>query len=254
MPRVAVMSGKKYVISLALLWGIAWLSLMSNLVHSTDFTTNFEATNFNTIQSFSVTNNGLSVLFSGGTSFTIGNGLLYHSGTKSWMIDPAGTTSRGVSDGIGTFTFSEGAMALDFFIRTSNAASTGQVQIKDSTGAVIEDITSTITSSSWLHVEKTLTQGDALMTSVVVSAFGSNMLAVDDLSFSTATTVVDDSTDDDSDDPAPDDMEEMADDEPQSDSGGIYGTGSSSESSSSGGALYWLSLLLTGFLIARKPS
>jgi len=238
------MPGKKQVISSTLIWVIAWALLMSNLAHGSDFTTNFESTNFNTIQSFSVANNDLSVLFSGGTSFTIGNGLLYHSGTKSWMIDPAGTSSRGVSDGFGTFTFSEGAMALDFFIRTSNSGSTGQVQIMDSTGAVIEDITSTITSSSWLHVEKTLNQGDALMTSVVVSAFGSNMLAVDDLSFS---TVVDD--------PAPDDMEEMpGDEEPQSDSGGIYDSGSGSESSSSGGTLYWLSLLFAALLIPRKPS
>jgi len=249
------MPGKKQVISSTLIWVIAWALLMSNLAHGSDFTTNFESTNFNTIQSFSVANNDLSVLFSGGTSFTIGNGLLYHSGTKSWMIDPAGTSSRGVSDGFGTFTFSEGAMALDFFIRTSNSGSTGQVQIMDSTGAVIEDITSTITSSSWLHVEKTLNQGDALMTSVVVSAFGSNMLAVDDLSFSTATTVMDDPVDDNSDDPAPDDMEEETDDEePQADSGGIYGTGPSSESSSSGGALYWLSLLFAALLIPRKPS
>ncbi len=238
---MAAMSGKKHVISLALIWGITWASLLSNLVHGTNFTTNFESSNFNTIQNFSVSNNDLSVLFSGGTSFTIGNGLLYHSGTKSWMIDPAGTTSRGVSDGTGTFTFSEGAMALDFFIRTSNSASTGQVQIMDSTGAVIEDITSTITNSSWLHVEKTVTQGDALMTSVMVRAFGSNMLAVDDLSFSTTTTVMDNPMNDDSDDPtaAADLDEDMADEE---------------ESSSSGGALYCLSWLLMGLVIRRKPS
>jgi len=232
------MQGKKQVISLALIWAIAWASLMSNLAYGTDFTTNLESTNFNTIQNFTVANNGLSVLFSGGTSFTIGNGLLYHSGTKSWMIDPVGTTSRGVSDGAGTFTFSEGAMSLGFFIRTSNAASTGQVQIMDSTGTVIEDITSTITSTSWLHVQKTLNQGDALMTSVVVNAFGSNMLAVDDLSFSTATVVGDDN----SDDPTSDDIEE-----PQGDS-----SGTDSDPKSNGGALYWLSLLFAALLIPRK--
>ncbi len=66
----------------------------STLSNAIDFSTDFESTNFNTVQDFSVHNNGLSVQFSGGTSFTIGNGLLCHSGTKSWMIDPAGTTKN----------------------------------------------------------------------------------------------------------------------------------------------------------------
>ena len=129
-------------------------------------------------------------------------------------------------------TFSEGAMAVDFFIRTSNTNSTGQVQIIDSSGAIVEDITGTIVSSSWLQVSKTLVDGDPLMTSITVSAFGNNMLAVDDLSFSTAA-----SGDGAMDDPVPDD-------DSQGTSGGIYGdTGSSSDSGSGGGAFYCLALL-----------
>lgn len=91
------------------LWLLLICSLLSPATYAADFTTNFESTNFNTVQDFTVTNNGLSASFSGGTSFTIGNGALYHSGTKSWMLDPAGTTNRGTSTGVGTITFSSHA-------------------------------------------------------------------------------------------------------------------------------------------------
>jgi hypothetical protein len=219
---------------------------------ATDFSTNFESTNFNTVQDFTVTNNGLSATFSGGTSFRIGNGDLYHSGIKSWMLDPAGTTSRGTSTGEGTITFSTSANALDFYIRTSNSGSTGQVQIIDDSGAVIEDITSTIVNGSWLRIEKTLNDGDSLMASVTVRAFGSNMLAIDDLSFS---TVNDSQVNDDTmgDEPANDDNEEtessddMA-DETTEDAGGIYSDDTQSSSSSGGGAAYLVLFLLSLFL------
>ncbi len=59
------------------------------------------------------------------------------------------------------------------------------------------------------------------MTSIVVSAFGTDMLAVDDLSFSTA----------------------ISDDDEESDD-------SSTKTRSSGGALYWLVLL--GFALVRR--
>lgn len=104
------------------------------------------------------------------------------------MIDPAGTTSRGTSDGSGTMIFSEPAVSLDFYIRTSSSNSTGQVQIIDTTGAVIEDITSAINSDNWLHIDKQINTGSALMASVIVNAFGSDMLAIDDISFNTEAT------------------------------------------------------------------
>jgi len=253
------------------LWLLFILPLLPPITQAADFTTNFESTNFNSVQDFTVTNNGLSATFSGGTSFTIGNGALYHSGTKSWMLDPAGTTSRGTSTGVGTITFSSEATSLDFFIRTSNSNSTGQVQIVDSTGAIIEDITSTIVNGSWLHIEKTLNEGDALMASVTVRAFGNNMLAIDDLSFSTDTIPASDSNDNGGGgnggsigDPITgpeddDDSEVEAEDETDTDNG-IYedneesttntdDTGSGS--SSGGGAFYWI-LFFIGGLLKRK--
>lgn len=209
------------------LWLFLILPLLAPATYAANFTTNFESTNFNTVQDFTVTNNGLSATFSGGTSFTIGNGALYHSGTKSWMLDPAGTTNRGTSTGVGTITFSSHATSLDFYIRTSNSSSTGQVQIIDSTEAVIEDITSTIINGSWLHIEKTLNEGDALMASVTVSAFGSNMLAIDDLSFSTDPIT---GSEEDSDDVNEDE---------------------SDDNSSSGSGTLYLLLLIVGGLLRR---
>lgn len=170
------------------------------------------------------------------------------------MIDPAGTTSRGVSDGMGTITFSEGVDALDFFIRTSNSASSGQVQIIDDTGAVIEDITSTINSINWLHISKQLNNGDPLIASVVVKAFGSHMLVLDNLSFSTfatstntTTDIPDDTSDDTSAESQPDTIsnEEEVSDETTD----IYGSNTGSDSSSGGGIQY---LLLTFFYYYLK--
>ena len=126
-------------------------------------------------------------------------------------------------------------MALDFFIRTSNSGSSGQVQIIDSTGAIIADITSTISNSRWLHVEKTLMEGDALMTAVRVSAFGSDMLAVDDLSFSSALADTEEAVDDEE-----EAMHEAEEVETQA--------SAANELKSSGGALYWLSLMMLALL------
>ena len=262
--------------------GILWaLTLIPLSGHAADFTTNFESTNFNTVQDFTVTNNSLSATFSGGTSFTIGNGALYHSGTKSWMLDPAGTTSRGTSTGVGTITFSTQATSLDFYIRTSNSSSTGQVQIIDNTDAVIEDITSTIVNGSWLHIEKTLNAGDPLMTSITVSAFGNNMLAIDDLSFSTdAITVIEEGSneddgngddgntggsigdpitgpEDDSDDTQNNDDTEDAtenNDESENDNeeSALDSANADATNSSSGSGPLYLILLLAGLLFKRK--
>ncbi len=235
------------LMSKAPLWPIFILSILSPLTYGADFTTNFESTNFNTVQDFTVANNSLSATFSGGTSFTIGNGALYHSGTKSWMLDPAGTTSRGTSTGVGTITFSNEATSLDFYIRTSNSSSTGQVQIIDSTDAVIEDITSTIVNGSWLHIEKTLNAGDPLMTSVTVSAFGNNMLAIDDLSFSTdAIQVIEEDSDDNTEDAAENN------DEADSEEDALGATGTSNTDSSSGSGTLYLIVFCIGLLIRRK--
>lgn len=165
------------------LFFLLYLTCVSS--HAANFSSNFESTNFSTIQTFTITSGGLTASFTGGTSFTIGNGALYHSGTKSWMIDPAGSTNRGISTGTGSINLPDDVERIDFYIRTSNANSTGQVQIIDSSDAIIEDITSSIVSNSWLHIEKQITTGSPAIKSVIVNAFGSDMLAIDDLSFST---------------------------------------------------------------------
>ncbi len=217
---------------------IILLCILSLKSFSADFTTDFENTNFNTVQTFSIINSGLSASFSGGTSFTIGNGALYHSGTKSWMIDPAGTTSRGTSSGSGTITLPDKVEQIDFYIRTSNSNSTGQVQIIDASDAVIEDITSTIVNGSWLHIDKQIATGSPAIKSIVVNAFGSNMLAIDDLSFSTIT----------SNDPS-DNMDESDD----ADVDNNVGTTQAS-SSSSGGALFSLLFLTFGLRFFKKSA
>ena len=120
------------------------------------------------------------------------------------------------------------------------------MQIIDSTDAVIEDITSTIVNGSWLHIEKTLNEGDALMASVTVSAFGSNMLAIDDLSFSTdAITVEVEDSDDNTSNDANDNENDVGEDDTSN-------TADDNSTSSSGSGALYLLLLITGGLLRRN--
>lgn len=162
-------------------------SLIGTSAHSATFSTGFESENATTLQTVSITNNGLTLTLTGGTAFRIGNGSLYHAGLKSWMLDPAGTTARGTSTGIGTITFSENAMSVDFYIRTSNASSTAQIVIMDSTGAVLVD-QSDIGHLSWTRIQHEVVSGAALISEITVAALGTDMLAIDTFSFTTETT------------------------------------------------------------------
>jgi hypothetical protein len=172
----------------AFMLALFYLVLFSPFSNATEFTTDFESQNITTAQTITVTNNGLSITLTGGTAFRIGNGSLYHSGIKSWMLDPAGSTTRGTSTGNGLITFSENALSVDFYIRTMNPSSGAQVVISDSIGAVLLDDSAT-GSTQWNHISLALDEGDALINQIEISATGTDMLAIDDFSFSTSTVM-----------------------------------------------------------------
>ena len=198
---------------------------------SVTFTTGFESENASTVQTVNITNNGLTLTLTGGTAFRIGNGSLYHSGLKSWMLDPAGTTARGTSSGMGIITFSEDAQSVDFYIRTSNASSTAQVVIADSTGAILDD-QSGIGHSSWTHIQHEVVTGAPLISEITVTALGTDMLAIDTFSFSTEP--INDSTDNNTQTP-PNDAVVNEDDR-------------------GSGGLRWIVVLLLMLTTIRKPA
>ena len=164
--------------------GLAWTLLISLTAEAATFSTDFESQNVSTVQTIMISNNGLSITLTGGTAFRIGNGSLYHSGIKSWMLDPAGSTTRGTSTGTGLISFSENALSVDFYIRTENGSSGAQVVITDSTGAVLLDDSST-SNSAWNRINLAVNEGAALIRRIEVSATGTGMLAIDDFTYNT---------------------------------------------------------------------
>lgn len=192
--------------------------LLSNQLSAATFSTNFESITQSTVATFSITNNSLEASFSGGTNFTIGNGALYHSGVKSWMIDPAGTSDRGESTGVGEVILSEDAQSLELFFRNESASNTSTLQVLDSTGTLISEHTGTHTD--WTKVDIERIEGESLISRISLSNVGTGMVAIDDMTFSTPSTESSDDTEN---------------------------TNTSSSSGSSGGALsVWFLLLVLG--------
>ena len=153
--------------------------LLSNQLSAATFSTNFESITQSTVATFSITNNSLEASFSGGTNFTIGNGALYHSGVKSWMIDPAGTSDRGESTGVGEVILSEDAQSLELFFRNESASNTSTLQVLDSTGTLISEHTGTHTD--WTKVDIERIEGESLISRISLSNVGTGMVAIDDM-------------------------------------------------------------------------
>ncbi len=173
------------------LYLILLLFTASGQASAVEFSTDFESISVTSVADFSISDSDLSATFSGGTNFTIGNGSLYHSGTKSWMIDPAGDNgSRGTSTGVGTITFSESPTEIEFYIRTQNVPSNpaiASVEIVDSSNGVVHQVND-IGSADWTNIRYEVVDGAAAIRSVEVNVTGGGMVAIDDLDFSAIVT------------------------------------------------------------------
>lgn len=163
--------------------------LFSNLTFAADFSDDFESTNVTTVANFDltgnpVTSNGITATASGGTAFTIGNSALYQSGNKSWMVEPAGTNTRGTHNGSGTITFNVPMSRISFGVRKDPGITLATVTLLDVDCNVAENspITTAI-STAWINIDFTITNGAAPLGSILFDVFGSNpdMAAIDDL-------------------------------------------------------------------------
>lgn len=161
-------------------------------VFSDTFTTDFEAVpdQVDPTTTSTVTNNGLSADFTGGTIDTIGVGALYSSGVKSWMVAPAGDTAplaTAVSTGTGTITLSDVAENVQVSGRNESSATVAEVRLIDENGMMINSAIS-LTDTAWTDIDVSRLQGQSMITSiqlVILSGSGTGMAALDDLSYET---------------------------------------------------------------------
>jgi len=110
-----------------------------------DLTTSFE---FNdSSDSFTLGDAPNTIVFSNGEAKSIGVLSLYHSGSRSWMIDDGNT---------GVITFTTPARELSFFIRSA-ANNTGDLRVYDSNDQLISTDNST---QNWLAITITISEGE----------------------------------------------------------------------------------------------
>ncbi len=148
-----------------------------------EFFDDFEGTNVSTVATFDLSDNGITATVAGGTAFTIGNGLLYHSGTKSWMVEPAGVNIRGTHTGTGTITFDVPMSQISFWVR-GDPGNISMVTILDVDGNYAENSPiTTVVSDAWTEVDWTITNGSPPLNSILLEVTGGvGMAALDDLS------------------------------------------------------------------------
>ena len=147
-----------------------------------EFSDGFEDTNIVTVANFNLSHNGITATVAGGTAFTIGNGLLYHSGIKSWMVEPAGMNIRGTHTGTGTITFNVPMSQISFWVR-GDPGNISMVTILDVDGNHAENSPiTTVVSAAWTEVDWTITIGSPPLKSILLEVTGGvGMAALDDL-------------------------------------------------------------------------
>ncbi|NRB39013.1 MAG: hypothetical protein HRU20_11195 [Pseudomonadales bacterium] len=195
----------------------------------------FENNNVTTVADFTVVDDGISLSFTGGTAFRIGNGSLYHSGLKSWMLEPASSNSRGTHPGMGMVMSDTDIGTVSFWIIADSSQMSAVVSLLDINGNAVENFSPFMgLSTSWQQVSFTITAGSFPIRKVSVAVMGTGMLAVDDI---IATSVVSaDASDSGSADANDSDANDSASDSNGSDSayGGSSATNDSAGSSSGG--------------------
>ncbi|PCJ31053.1 MAG: hypothetical protein COA99_17520, partial [Moraxellaceae bacterium] len=161
--------------------------LAPSLAFSATLSDGFENTNVTTVASFDIVEDGITATFTGGTAFTIGDASLYHTGAKSWMIEPAGTNGRGTHPGTGTATFDTDIESISLWVIADSNQITVTVALLDGNDIAVENFTPfTTVSTTWQQVDFTLTTGSPAIRKVTVEVMGTGMLAIDDLIISTA--------------------------------------------------------------------
>ena len=167
---------------LARLIPVISILFFSNLTFATEFFDNFENVNVNPVATFELTHNGITATVAGGTAFQIGNGALYHSGVKSWMVEPVGFNIRGTHTGEGTITFSESMSRISFWVRSDFATVISTVTLLDVDGNQAEGSRkTTVLDTAWTEVNFTIIDGSPPLKSILFVVAGTGMAALDDL-------------------------------------------------------------------------
>lgn len=181
---------RSYLKIILLIWLAAWLVACGGSGSSGggdnpptgEFSDDFESTDVEMVATFDLSNNGITATVEGGTAFQIGNGLLYHSGVKSWMVEPAGDNIRGTHPGTGTITFGVPMSRISFWVR-GDPGNTSMVTILDIDGNMAENsLMTAVVSAEWTEVDFTMTGGSRALKSILIEASGVGMAALDDLS------------------------------------------------------------------------
>lgn len=150
------------------------------------FRHNFDDVDITSISTFTLTSNGLSAIFTGGTAFEVISGPSLPRGTTAWLLDPKGILTRGPSTGEGVITFNSEPMTISFNIRHEVHAS-AKVLILDVNDNVLLEQDSK--PNTWTSVSINRIAGQAPIGKVKFSnttQVGTTGLAVlDDLAFST---------------------------------------------------------------------
>jgi glucose/arabinose dehydrogenase len=141
-------------------------------VMSGSFSTNFEFSGASGSGSFTLGQESDTVTFSNGEAKSIGNFSLYHSGTRSWMID---------SGQVGVIELSNPANSIIFFFRDQNASVSSVLKIFD---AADNELNSFNGTTSWTEVNLTNTSVSRI---TLQNNGGSGYTVIDD--FSAETTV-----------------------------------------------------------------
>ena len=160
-----------------------FILIQSNFTFATEFSEDFQTTNVTTVASFNLEDNGITATLEGGTAFTIGNGMLYRSGTKSWMVEPQSTNSRGTHTGSATITFDVPMSRVSFFVRSDTTQVVSTATLIDTDGNIAENSPVTnIVSSGWTEVNFSIVTGVTPLQGVQIDVAGpGGMAALDDL-------------------------------------------------------------------------
>ena len=152
--------------------------------------------NTSTVGNFQIASEGIVATFSGGTAFTIGDGALYRNpgDAVAWMIEPeeAGANARGTHTGVGSINFNTDISEIEFFINSRNSPVMLNVAIFNSAQMMLDEtvlnVSPTNVDANWVEYSYT-DSGAGPIRQVVISYIdgdSNDMIAIDDITASTA--------------------------------------------------------------------
>lgn len=198
------------------------LFIISGPVWSATYNQGFETHNVTQVADFIHSGNGVTANYTGGTAFTIGLGSLYHGGSTSWMLEPAGSNARGTHPGTGSIIFDQDVMSLSFFYVANSSQLTTDIQLLDSNGNGVENApVFNQPTNNFQQLSFAITAGSAAIRRVNIDVTGSGMFALDTLLATTDS------------------------------SGAASGSTTPAKKSSSGGGIFWM-LIILGILKYKR--